>query len=164
MRKPELSSTTIEQVITETCNPAFQGMRSLNYFTHTPEPRWHATRSRVGSTFIKIVIPGITERLSITADPSTREAFAEYTRKWKEETGGLSSPSSIRMNRNYLKIIGLGSTVIPYILEELERDPRDWFYALEMIVEDKENPTTKDMGFMEAVAAWVKWGREKQLV
>ena len=87
--------------------------------------------------------------------------FYFYKEKWKKETAALSSPASIRMNRNYQKIIGLGNSIIPLILAELERQPDDWFYALEMLTKDEENPTTEEMGFTESVKAWVNWGKNK---
>jgi hypothetical protein len=90
--------------------------------------------------------------------------FKELLARWKTETGGMSSPSSIRMNRNYQKIIGLGRAVIPLILQELVNKPDDWFYALEMLVDDNENPITEDMGFNESTAAWLRWGKDRRIL
>ena len=35
--------------------------------------------------------------------------------------------------RPYQRIIGMGLPVVPLILEELEREPDQWFWALEAI-------------------------------
>ncbi len=101
--------------------------------------------------------------LSVVKD-EVKTKFKEFTKAWKKETGGMSSPSSIWMNRNYQKIIGLGPEVIPLILKELAREHDDWFYALEMLVDDKDNPVTEEMGFNDSVAAWLKWGKDSSLI
>lgn len=101
------------------------------------------------------------EKSDISLSPQKASDFFFYLKKWKEETAAHSSPATIRMNRYYQKIIGLGDTIIPLILRELEREPNDWFYALEMLTKDEENPMTDDMGFKESISAWINWGKNK---
>jgi len=106
----------------------------------------------------------IDEKPKNSVDVQKVRDFYDYVKKWKEETVGLSSPSTIRMNRNYQKIIGLGDSIIPLILSELEKNPDDWFYALEMLVKDEENPINDDMGFNESIKTWITWGKNKGLI
>jgi len=127
-------------------------------------PKWYrfaAANQPYGTVFI---VEQKKEEKSGSIDAKKASAFIKYERLWKQETAALSSPSAIRMNRNYQKIIGLGDAVVPLILCELEREPDDWFYALEMLVDDKENPVNDEMGFNESVEAWLKWGRDNGLI
>ncbi len=42
------------------------------------------------------------------------------------------------MLKPYQRIVGMGLSTVPLILEELRREPDQWFWALEAITE--ENP------------------------
>ena len=55
--------------------------------------------------------------------------------------------------------IGMGLPAVPLILEELQRDPDQWFWALEAITE--ENPIQPEAsGKVRLMAqAWIDWGR-----
>jgi len=66
--------------------------------------------------------------------------------------------------RPYQAIIGMGMPVVPLILEELKREPDQWFWALEAITE--ENPVPGDaLGNVRRMAqAWIEWGRGRGLV
>jgi hypothetical protein len=60
----------------------------------------------------------------------------------------------------YQRIIGMGERAIPYILEELERAPDYWFWALYCITGEDPVPEA-DHGNLDAMTrAWVAWGRE----
>ena len=45
--------------------------------------------------------------------------------------------TQMAMLKPYQRIIGLGLPVVPLILEELNREPNQWFWALEAITEQK---------------------------
>jgi hypothetical protein len=65
------------------------------------------------------------------------------------------------MLRPYQRIVGMGTAAVPLILEELKREPDQWFWALESITE--ENPVPPEAaGRVRAMAeAWLRWGRER---
>ena len=94
----------------------------------------------------------------------TEKKFNKLSKKWKEETAGESSVSSIVMNRNYQKIMGMGCSAIEFILKDLEEEKRDWLWALEMIVDDEDNPITPETrnSFKKSVGAWIAWGKKKK--
>ena len=54
----------------------------------------------------------------------------------------------------------MGRDVIPFILQQLERCPDFWFWALRSLTD--ENPVTQQMrGDVAAMTeAWLNWGRE----
>lgn len=72
----------------------------------------------------------------------TSERFRRLADEWKERSRFLSNTTQIAMLRPYQRIIGMGGEAVPFILEELQREPRQWFWALEAITE--ENPVPPD--------------------
>ncbi len=88
--------------------------------------------------------------------------FAVLAARWREETRALSSVSQIAMHPAYQEIIGMGGEVVPFILEEVAREPNHWFWALRAITgEDPILPTQRGR-VGEMAAAWVAWGRAQR--
>jgi hypothetical protein len=59
----------------------------------------------------------------------------------------------------YQRIIGMGPAVVPLILEELEREPGHWFWALESITEQNPVPPESAGKVGQMAEAWTRWGR-----
>jgi len=76
----------------------------------------------------------------------------------------MSNTAQMAMLRPYQKIIGMGWDAVPLILEELQREPDQWFWALEAITD--ENPVPPEVaGKVRPMAeAWITWGKERGLV
>ena len=76
----------------------------------------------------------------------------------------LSNTAQMAMLKPYQRIIGMGWSVVPLILEELNREPDQWFWALEAITE--ENPVSSDVAgdVRRSALAWLEWGRERGLI
>lgn len=86
--------------------------------------------------------------------------FRKLARVWKAETELVSKVTKKVMHPAYQRIIGMGESAIPLILNDLEENgPDDWFWALTAITD--ENPIKKEMaGNMAAMTeAWLQWGR-----
>ncbi len=98
------------------------------------------------------------------ASPEIRESFQRLARQWKEQARFLSNSAQMAMLKPYQRIIGIGWPAVPLILEELRRDPDQWFWALEAITE--ENPVPKEAaGNVPIMAqAWVDWGMKQGLL
>ena len=102
-------------------------------------------------------------------EPTTRqrkgieEEFQTLAALWHEECRLMSSISKMAMHSAYQRIIGLGPSVIPIILSELEKRPDHWFWALESLT--GEYPVRKDEeGDVKKMAtAWVRWGQQQGL-
>ena len=90
-----------------------------------------------------------------------RERFLRLAAEWKDQSRYLSNAAQMALLRPYQRIIGMGHSVVPLILEELQREPDQWFWALEAITE--ENPVPPEAaGVVKLMAqAWVDWGREQ---
>ncbi len=111
--------------------------------------------------------------MSKVSDPSTRvaevgqsvsERFSRLAAEWKDQSRLLSNSAQMAMLRPYQKITGMGPQVVPLILEELRREPDQWFWALESITE--QNPVPPEaMGKVRLMAqAWVQWGEPQGIL
>jgi hypothetical protein len=91
---------------------------------------------------------------------SLPERFQRLAADWKEQSRFLSNTAQMAMLKPYQRIIGMGVPVVPLILEELRREPDQWFWALEAITEENPVPSA-DAGNVRAMAdAWIEWGRQ----
>jgi hypothetical protein len=105
-----------------------------------------------------------TPRLGIAAGRSLSERFHRLAAEWKEQSRFLSNSAQMAMLRPYRRIIGMGPPAIPLILEELRREPDQWFWALEAITEQDPVPP-EAMGNVRLMAqAWIRWGEDQGLI
>jgi hypothetical protein len=64
----------------------------------------------------------------------------------------------------YQRIIGMGPPVVPLILEELRREPDQWFWALEAITEQNPVPQEASGKPRLMAEAWLRWGDQLGLL
>lgn len=90
--------------------------------------------------------------------------FSDLAVQWKEDTWFLSSSAQIARHPAYRKIIDMGETVVPLILEDLRRAPDQWFVALSAIT--GVNPVSDDdAGIVDKMRdSWLQWGRENNYI
>jgi hypothetical protein len=92
---------------------------------------------------------------------SQRELFRQLVQKWHEERNEFSSYlSDIIACPSYLRIIGLGPTVVPFIFEQLQNEgdePDHWGAALEAIT--GANPVHEGAygDPVQIAEAWAEW-------
>ena len=63
------------------------------------------------------------------------EEFPKLVKQWEAETSFHSSLGEIFTNEAYQRIMARGDEALPLILSDLQRKPRNWFYALEKLLE-----------------------------
>jgi hypothetical protein len=98
------------------------------------------------------------------AEADLRERFRRLAAEWKDQSRYLSNTAQVAMLKPYQRIIGMGAPVVPLILEELRREPDQWFWALEAITGEDPVPP-EDAGRVRPMAqAWVEWGKQRGLV
>lgn len=87
-------------------------------------------------------------------------AFTQALAQLKEDTKFSSSLSDIILHPSYQRIIGIGPTVIPFVLNELKQHGGHWSWALRSLT--GENPVSEeDEGRTKRMAeAWLRWGEE----
>jgi hypothetical protein len=93
-----------------------------------------------------------------------QERFHRLALEWKEQSRYLSNTAQMAMLKPYQQIIGMGWAVVPFILQELRREPDHWFWALEAITGEDHVPP-EAAGKVRAMAqAWVDWGIKRGLL
>ena len=135
-----------------------------SYAQYRAERRQRIFYSRV---FGRDAVTGVFGLRIVEHEESTIEQrFKKLADDWRRQKGPISSVTLKSMIPAYQRIIGLGRAVIPLILKELERKPDHWFYALEMLTAEAENPVSdSDAGNINKMAAaWVRWGKERGLI
>jgi hypothetical protein len=83
--------------------------------------------------------------------------FKSQADQWHRETRHTSSVTKMVMHASYLRIIGMGRSILPLLFRELEERPDHWLVALNAIT--GQDPAPANSTFDEAVAAWLDWGR-----
>ena len=88
-----------------------------------------------------------------------RERFQRLKAEWKEKSRPMSNTAQMAMLPSYQKIIGMGLEAVPFILEELRREPDQWFWALEAITEENPVPAEAAGKVRQMAEAWIEWGK-----
>jgi hypothetical protein len=102
-----------------------------------------------------------------SSTPESVSGFGRFRRlaaEWKNKSRYLSNTAQMALLPSYQRIIGMGRDALPLILEKLQREPDQWFWALESITE--ENPVPPEAaGSVDRMAqAWIEWGRRQGFV
>ena len=102
--------------------------------------------------------PGSVSKLDI------RDRFQRLAAEWKEKSRYLSNTAQMAMLKPYQQIIGMGVPAVPLILEELQREPNQWFWALEAITQENPVPPEDEGRVRKMAQAWVEWGKARGLL
>jgi hypothetical protein len=91
---------------------------------------------------------------------SMEQRFRRLEAVWESATVFLSDAHKIIEHPAFQEIIGMGEAVIPLMLRDLEKEPRQWVWALPRIT--GANPVRpEDAGDSRKLAdAWLRWARE----
>jgi hypothetical protein len=90
-----------------------------------------------------------------------RERFQQLSAEWKERSRHLSNTAQMAMLKPYQQIIGMGERALPLILEELQREPDHWFWALEAITHENPVPPEAAGKLRQKAEAWIAWGKRQ---
>src|SRR5438067_9872776 len=93
-----------------------------------------------------------------------RERFQRLAAEWKQRSRHMSNTAQMAMLRPYQQIIGMGREAVPLILEELQREPNQWFWALEAITAENPVPSEAAGNVGLTAQAWIDWGRKQGLL
>lgn len=100
-------------------------------------------------------------RPALTYPDLLKQLFQVLTRQWKEDTGLVSSPTRIAMHPAYQRIIGMGESAVPFILEDLALHGGDWYWALHAITGAAPVAPNLRHTSREVRDIWLRWGRER---
>ena len=90
---------------------------------------------------------------------SIAEKLAKFKKRWKEETLVNSDFSEVISNEWFLKIIGLGPDVLPYLYPLIEAEGGLWCIAVEAIT-DVTPDVVDGTDFRELSTFWLNWLRD----
>ena len=91
------------------------------------------------------------------------ERFQRLAAEWKEKSRYLSNTAQMAMLKPYQQIVGIGAPAMPLILEEMRREPGQWFWALEAITGQGRVPPEAAGKVRLMTDAWLEWGRQRGL-
>lgn len=85
--------------------------------------------------------------------------FRQLRNQWTAETEVLSSMTRIVAHPAYREVVKMGWTAVPFILDELKREPDWWFTALREITGENPAPADHAGDLLGLTADWLKWGQ-----
>jgi hypothetical protein len=88
--------------------------------------------------------------------------FDQLADQWEAETAFESLVTRKAMHPAYQRIIGMGEPAVPLVLSRLQRTPAQWFWALTAMT--GQDPAQGEEALEGARAAWLRWGRERDLL
>lgn len=89
----------------------------------------------------------------------TASNFRELVEQWYRDTRHMSSATKMMKHPAYQRIVEMGESAVPLLLQELNSHHDHWLPALNEIT--GEDPAPEGSNFSEAVEAWLEWGRKK---
>ncbi len=92
---------------------------------------------------------------------SLEEKFSTLSETWKYDNANVSSVNQLVLHPTYQEIIGMGKQAIPFILLELKKSPRLWFWALKSITGDNPVPEEDIGNIPKMTTHWLNWGRDR---
>ena len=110
---------------------------------------------------IQHVADGTNNGLGLQARNGVAAQVDELAKIWELERPQGVDVSEMISHLAYQRIIGLGPTVIPFILSKLERQPSHWFWALHVLTgADPVKP--EHQGRLRDMANdWIEWGKAR---
>jgi hypothetical protein len=84
--------------------------------------------------------------------------FEGLVQRWKRETAHISNVGKKALHPAYQEIIGMGMAALPLLLAELNREPDDWFWALNAITGASPVPAESRGNVHQMADAWIQWG------
>src|SRR5437868_5714577 len=104
--------------------------------------------------------------MATLTEPSAdiRSRFQRLAADWKQRSRYLSNTAQMAMLAPYQRIIGMGTDAVPLILQELQREPDQWFWALEAITDEDPVPPEAKGKVAQMAQAWIEWGKQRGLL
>jgi hypothetical protein len=96
----------------------------------------------------------------VNAESSVEQRFRRLEAAWEADTLYLSDVQKIIDHPAFQEIIAMGEAVIPFMMRDLEKAPRQWVWALTRITGENPVPTADAGDSYKAAQAWLSWGRE----
>ena len=108
----------------------------------------------------------ITDDHSVVLDAEIARScqFQKLISQWHEQREGMSWIAEMAMCPAYQSIVGMGPSVIPLVLAQLESEgdePDHWFWALQAITEVNPVADADRGNIVKMAEAWLRWGAQQ---
>jgi hypothetical protein len=112
----------------------------------------------------ELVAKALANAKPVPAALPLEQKFQELAAIWERETSHVSSLTKKVMHPSYQTIMGMGPNVVPLLIRDMQQNRRDWFWALHHLTQ--ANPVSSDHSgkLDKMIAAWVNWGKERNLL
>jgi hypothetical protein len=91
---------------------------------------------------------------------TVEERFRRLEATWMGEVGHHSSTTKLVNHPAFQEIIRMGQAVVPFMLQDLEKRPRLWVWALPAIT-GADPVAADDRGDIAKMSeAWLRWARD----
>ena len=87
--------------------------------------------------------------------------FQLLAKRWRDECAHISSVREMVLHPAYQQIVGMGQSALPFILNELARQPDHWFWALRAITQEDPVLSEHTGNIAEMTQDWLEWASEK---
>jgi hypothetical protein len=87
--------------------------------------------------------------------------FARLRDAWIREVAFSNSMAEIISSPPYREVASMGPAVVPFILEDLENEPKPWFSVLREITGEDPVPRAASGDMKAMAAAWLDWGKKR---
>ena len=110
----------------------------------------------------RLVLTPVTNLTSRHSGEEARREFRNHAALWKRDMQFVSCLEEKYLHPSYARIMGMGPSAVPLILQSLQEEVDDWFFALRALTGTDVVRAT-DAGNMQKMAsAWIAWGRESR--
>ena len=142
--------------------PACVQPREIGYVKRTgiqEEKSWRTSRNHASTPIRGHRVGWESEASQSDLDPQAklRKLFEAFAEEWKSDTWHISSVRKRISHPAYLKIIGMGKDALPFIFDDMRKEPSHWFWALEAITREDLAPNATSL--TEVHDAWLEWGK-----
>jgi hypothetical protein len=90
---------------------------------------------------------------------TVEERFRRLEATWMAEVGHHSSTTKLVNHPAYQEILRMGCDVVPFLIQDLERKPRLWVWALADITGADPVPVADRGNIAKMTEAWLCWAR-----
>jgi hypothetical protein len=97
---------------------------------------------------------------AVAVEGNAERRFARLVREWKAGRDPTTIAARMVLHPAYQAIIRMGDQAVPMVLNELKREPDEWFYALAKITGENPIPDAHRGRFGLMVNAWLNWGKK----
>lgn len=96
-----------------------------------------------------------------TTDEEVEAHFNKLADEWEEDASNISSLTALVGHPKYREIVNMRWSVVPFLINDLQRKKRFWLPALEEITGIQPFDPSDSGNSKRMIESWVRWGKQK---